>query len=112
MKHYIFLLLGVMLLGSSCSLLETEPMDTHTPEDFYSTQEEVEFALNGVYAVMANTQLYGGDMLARMGLTADIGYESYSSDYNTVGDTIHSPATRRYRNIGVTSMRVSTVPIC
>ncbi len=92
MKHYIFLLLGVMLLGSSCSLLETEPMDTHTPEDFYSTQEEVEFALNGVYAVMANTQLYGGEMLARMGLTADIGYESYSSDYNTVGDYDTQPS--------------------
>ncbi len=86
MKHYIYLLLGVMLLGTSCSLLETEPLDTHTPDEFYSSQEEVEYALNGVYAVLAHTQLFGGDLLARMGLTADIGYESYSSDYNSVGD--------------------------
>lgn len=92
MKHYILLLLGVMLFGSSCSLLETEPHDERTPDDFYSTQDEVEFALNGVYAVMAQTNLFGGEILARMGLTADIGYESYSSDENTVGDYDTQPS--------------------
>ena len=86
MKHYIFLLLGVVLMGSSCSMLDTEPYDTSTPDEFYSTEQEVEMALNGVYAQMAGSNLYGGDILARMGLAVDIGYEYYSSDQNTVGD--------------------------
>lgn len=86
MKHYIFLLLGVVMLGSSCSLLDTVPHDTYTPSEFYSNQDEVEMALNGVYATMAATQLYGGEILARMGLMGDIGSQDYTNDQSSVGD--------------------------
>ena len=80
----LFVIGGVFL--ASCSLLDTEPQDFVTPENYYNNEDEMNAALNGVYATLANTTLFGGNLLGRMGLSADIGYESYSSDYGTVGD--------------------------
>lgn len=76
---------------ASCSLLDTEPYDFVTPPNYYNNEDEMNAALNGVYATLASTTLFGGNLLGRMGLSADIGYESYSSDYGTVGDYDVSP---------------------
>lgn len=81
-----------VLFLASCSLLDTEPQDFVTPSNYYNNETEMNTALNGVYATLANTTLYGGNMLGRMGLSADIGYESYASDFGSVGDYDVSPA--------------------
>ncbi|MDE7305726.1 MAG: RagB/SusD family nutrient uptake outer membrane protein [Alistipes sp.] len=86
MKNIITLLAIGGALLASCSLLDTEPQDFVSPENYYNNEEEMNAALNGVYATLANTTLFGGNLLGRMGLSADIGYESYSSDYGSVGD--------------------------
>ncbi len=87
MKKYIIALLSFgALCAPSCSMLDTEPQDIIQPDAFYNTAAEAQMALSGVYSIMAESNLYGGNMLGRMGLSADIGYESYSSDYGTVGD--------------------------
>ena len=91
-------LLLVGMSGVSCSFLDTEPYDVVTPDNYYNTEGELQMSLNGVYAIMANTTLFGGDYLARMGLDADIGYESYSSDYGTVGDYDVSPSDAKILN--------------
>ncbi|MBE6178386.1 MAG: RagB/SusD family nutrient uptake outer membrane protein [Rikenellaceae bacterium] len=75
-----------MVCSTSCSLLDTEPQDFVTPSEFYNNAQEVDMAIAATYAVLAEGNLYGGNLLGRMGLAADIGYESYSSDYGTVGD--------------------------
>jgi len=80
------------LFLASCSLLDTEPQDFVTPSNYYNNETEMNTALNGVYATLANSTLYGGNMLGRMGLSADIGYESYASDFGSVGDYDVSPA--------------------
>ena len=85
----IFLCLAAV---SSCGFLDTEPDDFVTPPNSYNDENEINMALNGVYATLAESALYGGNMLGRMGLSADIGYESYSSDYGTVGDYDVSPS--------------------
>ena len=90
-KNTILLSLCILFLAS-CSLLDTEPQDFVTPSNYYNNETEMNTALNGVYATLANTTLYGGNLLGRMGLSADIGYESYSSDYGSVGDYDVSPA--------------------
>lgn len=89
-RYTTFLAVG-MLWMSSCSLLETEPQDFVSPEEYYNNQTEMNDALNGVYATLASTTLYGGNLLGRMGLSADLGYESYSSDFGTVGDNDVAP---------------------
>ena len=81
----IFVLLGLLFPVCSCSLLDTEPQDFIDPGTYFDTEEKLNTALNGVYATLAQTTLYGGNMLGRMGLSADIGYESYSTDEGTVG---------------------------
>ena len=55
-------------------------------ENYYSTEEELNYALNGVYSNLADGALYGNHMLGRMGLEADEAYEDYASDEYTVGD--------------------------
>lgn len=69
----------------SCSFLDTYPEDFSTPEDFYETYDELNSALLGVYATLADGSLYGNNMLGRMGLSADLGYERYSFDETSVG---------------------------
>lgn len=87
MKKYIIALISFGALSApSCSMLDTEPQDVILPDAFYTTATEAQMALSGVYSIMAESNLYGGNLLGRVGLSADIGYESYSSDYGSVGD--------------------------
>ncbi|MBQ5669576.1 MAG: RagB/SusD family nutrient uptake outer membrane protein [Tidjanibacter sp.] len=78
-------ILVALVCATGCSMLEVEPTDVILIEDFYKNEQDIDCALNGVYATLGATQLYGGDMLARMGLSADIGYEAYTTDEGTVG---------------------------
>ncbi len=84
--------MAVLAVMTSCSFLDTNPEDFVTPENSYKTEADVKMALNGIYATLAETSLYGNNMLGRMGLSADLGYESYSTDVGTVGDYDVSPS--------------------
>ncbi len=87
MKNSIKILMVILAFGAaSCSVLDTEPYDFVTPGEYYDTAEELDYALNGIYATLATSSLYGNNMLGRMGLSADLGYCSYSMDYGSVGD--------------------------
>ena len=75
-----------MTFALSCDFIEREPKDFEVPENFFNSEEDFVLALNGIYATLAEGALFGDNMLGRMGLSADIGYEYYASDYNTVGN--------------------------
>jgi len=81
-------IVGCLFLAGSCkNILEVDPSEYVMLKDtYYSTEAELNYALNGVYATLADGNLYGNNMLARMGLEADEAYEDYSTDENTVGD--------------------------
>lgn len=81
-------IVGCLLLGVSCKdILEVDPSEYVMLKDtYYSTEAELNYALNGTYAALADGNLYGNNMLGRMGLEADEAYEDYSTDENTVGD--------------------------
>lgn len=83
MRNSILLCIAVIL--TSCDFMDRQPMDFVAPEQYYRTGEQMEAALNGVYSTLAEGALYGNNMLGRMGLSADIGYESYSPDEGMVG---------------------------
>jgi len=61
MKHkYILAFLFVMGLSSSCKkFLDTEPTDFYSPVNFYSTADQLQVALNGVYSTMMLERMYG-----------------------------------------------------
>ncbi|MCQ2183860.1 MAG: RagB/SusD family nutrient uptake outer membrane protein [Bacteroidales bacterium] len=71
--------------ASACSFLDTRPVDFVDPGDYYKNSEQLETALLGVYSELAVNYLYGNDMLGRMGLDADLGYEHHSGDKTAVG---------------------------
>lgn len=99
MKKLKYILLSTALWSAvSCSLLDTESQDFIDPKKYYKTEEQLQTALNGVYATLAQTSLYGAMMLGRMGLSADIGYEAYTVDEGTVGYYDVTPADSKIRN--------------
>lgn len=85
MKNNQIILIAAALIISACNFLDTYPQDVKTVDASYQTEDEVREALAGVYCTLADTRLYGNNMLGRMGLDADLGYEYYSSDANTIG---------------------------
>ncbi|MDE6623601.1 MAG: RagB/SusD family nutrient uptake outer membrane protein [Alistipes sp.] len=99
MKKFKTILLSGLLFGAgSCSLLDTTPQDFIDPDAYYKTAEQLQSALTGVYASMAQTNVYGDSMQGRMGLSADIGYEAYSVDEGTVGYYDVNPADSKIRS--------------
>ncbi|WP_205966382.1 RagB/SusD family nutrient uptake outer membrane protein [Parapedobacter sp. SGR-10] len=93
-------MVGVVYLITSChDLLDIDPAKyTMVKDDYYSTAAELNYALNGVYAALADGNLYGNNMLGRMGLEADEAYEDYSSDENSVGDYNVTPTDPKIQN--------------
>lgn len=99
MKRINSLILTVAAAAlSACSFLDLSPKDVVTTENYYKTATDIEEALAGVYSTLSATQLYGGDMLARMGLSCDIGYESYNTDEGSVGYNDVSPQDTKILN--------------
>ncbi len=96
--QHTILLLAALWSAGSCSLLDTESQDFIDPKEYYKTEAQLQAALNGVYATLAQTSLYGAMMLGRMGLSADIGYEAYTVDEGTVGYYDVTPADSKIRN--------------
>lgn len=80
----LFLAIG-MLLSSCEKFLDTTPEDFLTPKNYYETETQLQYALNGVYATLRSSSLYGNYMLGRMGLEADEGFNSFANELATVG---------------------------
>lgn len=61
MKKTLVLLITIILLaGTSCKkFLATKPQDFSSPEQYYSTEQELNEALAGVYASLTTTATYG-----------------------------------------------------
>lgn len=87
-----------MTFALSCDFLERQPKDFDVPENFFNSEQDFVLSLNGIYATLAEGPLFGDYMLGRMGLSADIGYEYYASDYNTVGNYNASPSDVKITN--------------
>lgn len=80
-------LLAVSMVIASCQkVLDIDP-DKYIirSETYYATELQLQTALMGVYASLADDALYANHMLGRMGLEADEGFESYNADRYTVG---------------------------
>jgi len=92
MKTKIIILITAIFSLASCGLLDVELNGTLQEETYFNTEEQLETSLNGVYATLAESYLYGNYMLGRMGLDADEGYNCYSSDVGSVAQYLAAPA--------------------
>lgn len=73
MKHrYYFLVVFILILTSCDNLLNKQPDDFLAPETYYTSETQLNYALNGVYDILGYT--YGSVRLYRLGMEADEGY--------------------------------------
>ncbi|NGM61482.1 RagB/SusD family nutrient uptake outer membrane protein [Sphingobacterium sp. SGG-5] len=88
MKKFNYILLFVLIAVSTVScnkLLEIKPEGyVLSTEYYYNNEDQLDFALRGVYAILAEGSLYGNNLIARMGLGADEQYCEYPNDMGTV----------------------------
>ena len=72
-KYYILVACLSVFLSSCSDFLDTEP-DDFLSLTYYETEDQLEYALAGVYDILGNTAFYGQQYICRMGNEADEGY--------------------------------------
>ena len=68
----LFLFLFVAAFFSACSDLEEDPIGLLAPESFFRTPADVETAALGIYAHLANEQMYGRKLVLALQLRSDM----------------------------------------
>ncbi|MGX5817075.1 RagB/SusD family nutrient uptake outer membrane protein [Chitinophaga lutea] len=93
MKYINFLLIVIFLTGvGACKkFLNTTPLDSLSPVNYYETEAQLKSALAGVYDRLARSQTYGDRMIGRMGLEADEAY--YARKSQTTGAEVYNIST-------------------
>src|SRR5690606_7129738 len=88
MKYKIFISIVLVFFGlQSCKdTLKIDPVDFFQPHQFYKNEQELNYALNGVYSTLTTSSSPYQSLVARMGLDADEGYISYTADRNSLSD--------------------------
>ena len=93
----ILYILGILSVLTSCSFLDVQPSDIYKTDNFYTTEKDLVSALNGVYAPMTESALYGQMISGRMGLQGDLGYNNNSVDVNTVAENMATTSDAKIR---------------
>ncbi|WP_257669901.1 RagB/SusD family nutrient uptake outer membrane protein [Parapedobacter tibetensis] len=86
MKKVLIFIIG--LLTVSCnSLLDTQPSDFLTQSYYFTTEEQLQFALNGVYDRLGASEVYGDRMTWTYNSSTD---ESFQKGRGTQGITVNN----------------------
>jgi hypothetical protein len=78
-KYVLWAIAGMVTMGSCSKALETVPVDSLSPANYYTTETQLNTALTGVYDVLGQTGLYGNYMIARMAMDGDEGFYRIST---------------------------------
>jgi len=85
MKKILVFIVCIVLI--SCSkVLDTTPKDFISPDNYFETEEQARYVLNGVYSTLTQNETYGSNMLGRMALDGDECWNHYTGDRFTVAD--------------------------
>lgn len=89
MKNIHKIWIGCLIsLSFSCKdFLDTKPLDFKETTDYYETEDQLNYALTGVYDPLASNALYGTAFTNRMGLEADEG--AYKDNTLTTGPQVY-----------------------
>ena len=70
------------MISISCTnFLETEPTDFASPDDFYNTEEQLNFALSGVYSALVKDGTYARNLPVELALNTDEAF--YKKNFTT-----------------------------
>lgn len=80
-NFYIYFFSSLILLLSSCSEeLDLVPVTEKAADSFYSSEEEIESAITGVYAQLQNGGLYGLDLIGVGEIPAEDTFEEIAAN--------------------------------
>ncbi len=83
-KIKIFIFTALAFITLSCNkALELNPTDFSSPENYYNTEQQLNFALNGIYGVLRGSSMYGGNLNSSLAHPSDEALWRY----NTAGAT-------------------------
>ncbi len=89
---YSVLIFCVIFLTSCEKFLETKPTDFLAPSTYYQTEQQLNFALNGVYDILGSTKLYGAQLHSRHNMQAEEGFY-YSTAVTNMTESYDFEAT-------------------
>ena len=86
MKRIAYFLLMVFSTGlCSCEkFLDTTPTDFITPDNYYTTEAQMQTALNGVYDILSDDRVYGSYLTYWLTSSTDETYQNSANANNTV----------------------------
>lgn len=76
---YILLLLALVTTGSCNKFLDAKPEDIVFPGNYYTTEQELEYALTSVYHVLGADGAYGNNALYLLGWSGEEGFMNRSN---------------------------------
>jgi len=90
MKNYIiFLLATISICCTSCeTFLDTKPQDFLTPNQYYTTEDQLNTALVGVYDIVGQESVYGSAIFSVFGACTDEGF--YARNTLTSGVSVYN----------------------
>ncbi|MBD1425742.1 RagB/SusD family nutrient uptake outer membrane protein [Sphingobacterium arenae] len=71
-----------MIFYSCDKFFETTPDDFLSPVNYFNTEAHLDYALSGVYEILAHSNLYSTNYISEMGTEADEGYYRAASKVN------------------------------
>lgn len=96
-KYCLILFLALLSLGSCKKFLETTPSDFVNPNTYYTTVEQLNYVIAGVYNTLGTTGLYGSYAQYMLGFVGDEGH----NDRNTLigPHSYNIDATNSFSNV-------------
>ncbi|MDD2798021.1 MAG: RagB/SusD family nutrient uptake outer membrane protein [Bacteroidales bacterium] len=84
-----YIAFALLLITSACDLKE-KPLDFVNPEEYYRTNEELIYGLNGAYSTLRNTSYYGANFPLASEAFIDVLYSSNTNftPYSNVNSTL------------------------
>lgn len=98
-NYFIILVLTVFSLTSCNKFLEVDPQSVWKDETFYSTKEEVDLALAGIYSQLAHESLYGHLFNVRLEAGTDETYTNSAQASWNAAKYLHTSSNDEIKNM-------------
>lgn len=120
MKRIKFLIVIIaILISTSCNKsLELNPTDFSSPENYYRTEPELNYALNGVYSVLRGSSMYGANLHSSLAYPSDEALWRYNTagasgfeflTYNSSAPLINSLWGNLYNGINLANLLLDNI---
>lgn len=118
-KIKIFILTALAFITFSCNkALELNPTDFSSPENYYNTEKQLNFALNGIYGVLRGSSMYGGNLNSSLAHPSDEALWRYNTagatgfeflTYNSSAPLINSFWGNLYNGINLSNLLLENI---